>query len=171
MEAPSSLDLAAAARIAKRVELREIRLSEISALNVLPYHGPLHPEVQHTCLPTCGNNEIEVLCSYNFSVKSEGDEVARAQFKYLISYDVLGEGGVDENDLQHFAYANGTYHSWPFVRQLVFDLTARMGYPPYTLPVFQFNPKPKPAPSAAPSPEIGELVPSGENFGGAPSES
>lgn len=149
MEAPSSLDLVAAARVAKRVELREIRLSEISASNLTAHHGPLYPEVQHACSPTVHDEHlIEVLCSYDFLVKSDGDEVARAQFKYLISYDVIGAGAVDEADLEHFAFANGTYHSWPFVRQLVFDLTARMGYPPYTLPVFQFNPKPKPVEDA-----------------------
>jgi len=144
LEAPGSLDLAAAARVAKRVELREIRLSEISASNLSTHHGPLHPEVQHVCSPTLHDSHlIEVLCSYDFLVRSEGDEIAKAQFKYLISYDVIGDTPVDQADLEHFAFANGTYHSWPFVRQLVFDLTARMGYPPYTLPVFQFNPKPK----------------------------
>lgn len=146
MEAPSSLDLAAAARVAKRVELREIRLSEISAKSLVAYHGPLHPEVHHVCTPATHDvNVIEVQCSYDFVVKSEGEDVARAEFKYLLSYDVVGDAPVEEADLEHFAYANGTYHSWPFVRQLVFDLTSRMGYPPYTLPVFQFNPKPKEA--------------------------
>jgi hypothetical protein len=172
LEAPSSLDLAAAARVAKRVELREIRLSEISASNLAPYHGPLHPEVTHTCAPTTHeDHSIEVLCSYDFVVKSNGDDVAKAQFKYIISYDVVGDDAVDEDDLQHFAYANGTYHSWPFVRQLAFDLTARMGYPPYTLPVFQFNPKPK---EAAPVPENeDDATPAHEEFReeeGAPSE-
>jgi hypothetical protein len=152
------LDLAAAARVAKRVELREIRLSEISASNLAAHHGPLHPEVQHVCSPIVHESHlIEVLCSYDFLVKSEGDEIAKAQFKYLISYDVIGEAPVDEADLQHFAFANGTYHSWPFVRQLVFDLTSRMGYPPYTLPVFQFNPKPKQQPE-----ETAEDEPSGD---------
>ena len=170
MEAPSTLDLVAAARVAKRVELREIRLSEISASSPSAYHGPLHPEVNHDCSPTMhDDHHIEVLCSYNFLVKSDGDDVAKADFKYVISYEIVGDGGVEEADLQHFAFANGTYHSWPFVRQLVFDLTARMGFPPYTLPVFQFNPKPKePAPEVTAEGEAEAAVV--DNKEGAPSE-
>lgn len=169
MEAPSSLDLAAAARIAKRVELKEVRLSEMFAKNLLPYHGPLHPEVQHTCAPSTHDaNAIEVQCTYDFLVKSEGDDVAQAQFKYLLSYDVVGEAPLDDADLEHFAYANGTYHSWPFARQLVYDLTSRMGYPPYTLPVFQFNPKPKA--SSEPVAADPEVLPTEDDAKGAPSE-
>lgn len=144
MEVPSNLDLAAAARIAKRAELQEIKLSEISASRLIAQRGALRPEVQHKCSPgPRQGNRLDVVCSYTFKVKDEEEEVANADFKYLVSYALSGDDPIDADDLEHFAFANGTYHSWPFVRQLIFDLTARMGYPPYTLPVFQFNPKPK----------------------------
>ena len=43
--------------------------------------------------------------------------VLKADLNYLVSYTLLGSDPIDENDLSHFAFANGTYHSWPFVRQ------------------------------------------------------
>ncbi len=142
MEAPTSVDLAAAARIAKRVDLKDIRLSEITASGPIKTNGLLEPEVRHACTTRQEGDSLEVLCSYNVRVKSGDVEVVRAEFKYTIIYTLSGDDPVESSDLEHFAFANGTYHSWPFVRQLVFDLTANMGFAPYTLPVFQFNPKP-----------------------------
>jgi len=111
------------------------------------------PQVEHSCQPVKHEGDLlEILCDYRLHT---GDEaLLKAQLKFLISYTLLGEDPVDPNDLDHFAFANGTYHSWPFVRQCVFDLTARMGYPPFNLPVFKFFPKrPKTvdAPSAEPA--------------------
>ena len=47
-------------------------------------------------------------------------------------------GATSYGDLSQFAQANGAYHSWPFVRETIYGLTSRMGFPPYTLPVLSF---------------------------------
>lgn len=36
---------------------------------------------------------------------------------------------------QAFSEVNGTYNSWPYIREAVQDLTTRMGFPPLVLPV------------------------------------
>jgi hypothetical protein len=46
-----------------------------------------------------------------------------------------------DEDVAQFALSNGTLHSWPFVRELLYALTSRIGYPPYTLGVVHFRPK------------------------------
>jgi preprotein translocase subunit SecB len=146
LESPKEWDLLAAGRIASRVEFRDIRLSEITAFAPTKGDGALDPQIEHHCRLTKHDGDLlEVLCSYELRVASGGNELLRADIKFLASYTLLGDGPADPNDLDHFAFTNGTYHSWPFVRQLVFDLTARMGYAPYNLPVFKFFPKrPKP---------------------------
>ena len=160
MESPKEWDLAAAGRIASRVEFREIRLSEINASGPIKGQGPLEPHIDHHCKLTKHEGDLlEVLCSYELRVASDGDELLTADIKYLASYTLLGDEPVDANDLDNFAFTNGTYHSWPFVRQLVFDLTARMGYPPYNLPVFKFFPRlPKAVEPISPSVEEGAIV-------------
>ena len=142
MEAPQGVDLAAAARISSRVEFREIRLNEIKASSPSKGLGALEPQIEHRC--TLSRHEgdlLEILCAYQIRVTSGSEEFLKADLNYSVSYTLLGTDPVDENDLNHFAFANGTYHSWPFVRQALFDLTSRMGYPPYNLPVFKFFPK------------------------------
>jgi preprotein translocase subunit SecB len=142
LETDRKVDLKAVARIAQRVDLRDIRLAEIVASSFKPVLGALEADLNHDCeAKQLEADAFEVICRYNFIVKTSDAEVASARFDFVILYQVSGEEAVAEFDLAEFAFANGTYHSWPFVRQLLFDLTARMGYPPYTLPVLKFNPK------------------------------
>jgi preprotein translocase subunit SecB len=144
------VNLVAAARVAKRVDLQEVRLIAVSATADAKAHGPLHPSIDHDCVVTSvADAAVDVTCSYRFVATTGQSEVAQAEIKYLLSYSVRGEEPIDDDDLAHFAFANGTYHSWPFARQLVFGLTSNMGYAPYTLPVFKFNPKPKEVPAPA----------------------
>jgi hypothetical protein len=89
---------------------------------------------------------IEVVCHYRFTATQGETEAVTATFSYSILYDLAGAEPIPENDLKEFAFANGTYHSWPFARQLLFDVTSRLGYLPYSLPVFKFIQRPRPAP-------------------------
>jgi hypothetical protein len=79
-------------------------------------------------------------------------DLAEASMTYHIVYELRGEEPTATSDVEHFARANGAYHSWPFVRETIFNLTAKMGFPPYTLPVLLFLPRHKPnAPASAPA--------------------
>jgi hypothetical protein len=143
--------------VARRVQLDEVWLSEMSAKENRRTGGKLEPAVEHECEATRDGEgkSLRVLCTYHFSVRCSGETVAEAMFKYVLEYAIEGEEPLDDGDVAQFAFANGTYHSWPFVREALFSLTARMGFPPYTLPVFRFDPKPRPKPTP-PTPSASE---------------
>lgn len=44
---------------------------------------------------------------------------------------------VDAQDLEHFAYANGTHNAWPYWRELAQGATLRMGIPPLVVGPFK----------------------------------
>jgi preprotein translocase subunit SecB len=136
-----TVDLAAVNRVAKRVELKGVRLVEISAKCDPAVHGPsLTPNVELNCgLGEHNENSLEVVCNYTFAAQSEEKQAIQSTIKYLLQYDISGSGSPSVDDLTEFARANGALHSWPFVRELLYGLTSRMGYPPYTLPVMHFN--------------------------------
>lgn len=138
-----AVDFQAVARVSRNVELAEIRLIEMTARLVGPGGGgQLRPVVNHECsAATPTENTLDVTCRYRFSASSAETEIATATLVYVLRYRIEAQP-LDEGDVAQFAYANGTYHSWPFVRQMLFDLTSRMGFPPYTLHTFKFNPKP-----------------------------
>jgi preprotein translocase subunit SecB len=142
------IDFAAAGRVANRVELKDIRLVDVSAKCNPKIKGTLEPTLSLDCAVANRQADvIEIACDYRFTAKVAESEAAEAGVKYLLSYQVNGTEPLVDEDLAEFAVGNGTLHSWPFVREFLHGLTSKMGYPPYTLPVFHFKPKP---PIAAP---------------------
>jgi len=137
----TNIDMAAVARVSGRVDLQAIRLTEVS-LNAPKLAQPgttLEPEFSQECVPLPSEaGFIEVSCAYDFKVHSVGELIAEIKAKYIIRYKLKGEEIPKKDDIEQFASANGSYHSWPFLRELLFGLTARIGYPPFTLPVLSF---------------------------------
>jgi len=160
----TSVDLAAVGRVAKRVELKGVRLADISAKCDPKIEGPLEPLVTLEC--KVGNHtaaSVEVICNYTFVAHSGQSQAIESAITYLLLYEVGGVEAPSDSDLAEFAKANGALHSWPFVREILFGLTSRMGYPPYTLPVMHFNQKPAVpkktvAPPTVETPKVAEKV-------------
>ena len=137
------VDFAAVARISKHIELKGVRLIQITAKCDPKVYGTLEPSVDVSCaVATHTDSALEVSCDYTFNVSSSDAPVADAEISYLLNYEIQGSPEkFDGSDVAEFARANGALHSWPFVRELLYGLTSRMGYPPYTLPVMHFNAK------------------------------
>ena len=142
------IDIERASRISRRVALREIILVDLkSKRQPLSIDSQLVHQVERECEGNRADASfINVTCSYSFRAVSGEDEVASAHVVYLLLYELDSEDPCDDEDLMHFAWANGTYNSWPFLRQLLFDLTARMGFSPFTLPVLYLGPGPQDSP-------------------------
>jgi preprotein translocase subunit SecB len=136
-----TVDFAAVARVSKHIELKGIRLIHITAKCDPQIYGTLEPLVDFTCsVFKRTDSALGVSCDYKFSVSSDEAQVADAEIRYLLSYEIQGSPeALDGSDITEFARANGALHSWPFVRELLYGLTSRMGYPPYTLPVVHFS--------------------------------
>jgi hypothetical protein len=54
-----------------------------------------------------------------------------------LTYALRGDEGIDEADLVHFAFANGTHNAWPYWRELVQNFTQRMGIDPVVVGPFK----------------------------------
>lgn len=138
------IDFAAAGRVATRVELKDIRVVDVSAKCNPKIKGTLEPTLNFECRVAGRESAaLEIVCDYQFSARVGEAQVAEAVIKYLLMYEIKGSEPVVEEDLAEFAVGNGTLHSFPFVREFLHGLTSRMGYPPYILPVFHFKPKPQ----------------------------
>ena len=144
MNGESSPDLVAAASVSRRVEVETIRLTRVELTpenldgigDVLQLKGS-----EHVIGNAILDGKVEVNCTYEFTFESVNDDV---RFTLLLAYGVIYElqGEMpSEYDLHHFADANGRYHTWPFAREMVVSLTAKMGYVPFVLPALSFSPK------------------------------
>jgi preprotein translocase subunit SecB len=138
------IDFVALARVSSRAELTGIRLAEISAKCEAHLGGTLEADLRSDCQVVGQEKDtLRVACNYEFKVTITQVKVAEASVRYLLEYRLHGDEPFAEEDIAQFALANGTLHSWPFLRELLHSLTSRMGYPPYLLPVVHFVPKPR----------------------------
>ena len=138
-----TVDYAAAGRIAKRAELKSIRLIEVSAKCDPKIGAPLEPTVKVECVVAHQDvNALEIVCDCQFAARTTQAQVADAAVKYLLVYEIQGNEPLAQGDLAEFAMSNGTLNAWPFLREFLYGLTSRMGYPAYVLPTFHFVPKP-----------------------------
>jgi len=129
----SAIDFAAVGRVAKVVELKSVRLTEISARCAPLVQGTLVPFVDLKCIPgTLRTSTLEVICDYTFTADAEEVQAVESKIRYLLLYEIAeGVESPAPDDLAEFARANGTLNSWPFVREVLYGLTSRMGYPVY----------------------------------------
>ncbi len=139
----TTVDLAAVGRVARRTDLREIRITEMSAKCNPKVTGPLCPSVRFDCaIAGRDQNMLEVMCDCTFVAHCGEALAAQVQIQYLLLYELSGTDEFAEDDLLQFARANGALHTWPFLREALYAMTSRMGYPPFTLPVMHFHAKP-----------------------------
>lgn len=151
--AQSTVDFAAVARVSKYTELKDIRLTNVAAKCDPEASGPLASEFTHECaIVGRGKDFLDVTCEYHFSGRTGETLVIEILIKYLVSYALNASEPLAEEDISQFAPANGTLHSWPFVREFLRELTSRMGVPPFKLGVMHFVPQ-KPV-KKAPEEEI-----------------
>jgi preprotein translocase subunit SecB len=131
------VDLRAVSRVSRNIDLRDIRVIELAAACTPAPDGTMEPQITFDCEGTLVSPEqLNVACAYTLTANAAGVTAANVRVMYLLVYQVTGNAPT-ERDVEQFANVNGVYHSWPFLRQLLFDLTAKMGLPPLTLPVFQ----------------------------------
>lgn len=69
------------------------------------------------------------------SKPKEVDLVITATF--LLAYKVSSLRGLKKENYEAFAESNGVYNAWPYWREYVQSMIARMNLPPLTIPVFR----------------------------------
>lgn len=137
----NGIDLQAVSRVSRNIDLRDIRVIQVAASCSPAPEGSLEPQITYDCEGSIiSPDQLNVVCEYTLNVNTAGVPAATARVMYLMVYDIGGDTPAGQ-DVEQFAKVNGVYHSWPFLRQFLFDLTSKMGMPPLTLPVFRVLPR------------------------------
>lgn len=143
--AVAQVDFAAVGRVSRYAELKDIRVTCVSAKCDPKSVEPMEPKFSHACSVVGNQNGIlDVSCEYEFSGTAAQKKIVDVGLTYLVTYTLSAPAPLSEGDLAQFAAANGTLHSWPFVREFLHGLTLRMGVPAFKLGVMHFVPTPAP---------------------------
>ncbi len=142
------IDMAVVGRIARRVNLEDVFLVELSSERKGAPHGALRIDVTHSHKANVwGPNRIEVSSTLKFQAVNEVGELVFVGGATLhLSYALQAGDPLTAVEADQFAAANGAFNSWPFFRALLHGLSAQMGVAPFTLPSLIFRP---PVPSTA----------------------
>jgi hypothetical protein len=135
-----------ATEVAKRVELRDIRLISTS------YHQkPLarkrdgKAQAAIFCKAT-GKFDRErsaaiVRAHFSLNILSEETQQPMAEVKaeFRAAYALKSCEGLSQDDVQAFGQTNGVFNLWPYWRELVQSAFARMGLPHFIMPVYRLG--------------------------------
>jgi hypothetical protein len=154
-----TLDLKAVARVSTKTRLTGLRIHDCSAeLNVEPESLPDDwrdrifngYDSSVTGIDT-GRRVVKIrcafVCAYMEGLDLRVDKLPpyerdnpptfAVDAGFDLTYALRGDEEVDEGDLAHFAFANGTHNAWPYWRELVQNFTQRMGIDPVVVGPFK----------------------------------
>ncbi len=150
--APTMGQIRAARRLMAHAELESIRLLEAQAV-----HAPSRPRrvveigkrtgglvvevkaVPHGYLE--GNNRIRILVRYALLARRghgvKADVAIRVKATFELRYALPDGLGPSTREVGAFSKTNAMLNSWPYWREFVQSVVARMNLPPLTLPLFR----------------------------------
>jgi hypothetical protein len=137
-------EITLAAAVSDRVQIQGIRLLSCNCLQISQmekgkHHIELSDKVETRVeqetgfVHVCPRFRLRAFPDEN--VENEPSLVIEAVFS--LSYKVENLTGLTRENFDCFGRMNGTYNAWPYWREFVHNVTARMGLPSLTLPVFR----------------------------------
>ena len=139
---PPKRDPSAVSRVASRVELESIALTQLQFL-VSQEHDQESFDAwglganwtfARDDEQKVGRLETFFTFSINFDDEPEGDQLAAT---YRVRYTVERSDALSEQDFHQFVHWNAVFNGWPYWRELVHSLTMRSDLGPVLTPVFK----------------------------------
>jgi len=129
--------------VSDRVQLKDVRLISCkchqipeATLGKKAYEINYSTEVQ----VDKKNGYVIVTAKFHFEAFSESKTqkpVILMDASFLLAYKIENFEGLTQKGFEQFANINGIYNAWPYWREYVQNIIARMGLPSLTIPVFR----------------------------------
>ena len=129
------------AAVVPNVELEDLRLIGVTAdLRSPPPDAAVYIDLKHTSETEVLEAALLIRVNYSLEAKRSDNEAGAflkvsASFQLIYRGNNLQELGPDK--LSAFADVNAVHNSWPYLRELVQSLTARMGIRPFLVPLLK----------------------------------
>jgi hypothetical protein len=141
-----------AASLAREVDLRSLLTVALSGALV-------HPGTEVAALAAAGGGNLQLRSEHRHAfdeaggtltaeisfgvgigpVEPKGREVLHIEAKFVLVYGVKTAPAPEDRAkiFEAFVAVNGVYNAWPYLREVVSSMAARLGAPPVLLPVFR----------------------------------
>jgi preprotein translocase subunit SecB len=157
LESPADLQRTSA--VARCYVLSDVHLVSLDAKRRRPHAGvPLETQLDEKSaraerVPEGDSLRVTVAFGVRAGLSAGADFETHVQVEgafELLYARVIAGSPFNDADLQLFARINGTHNAWPYMREVVANNFARMGYPAFTLESLVVLPR---IPNAPPVPE------------------
>lgn len=150
----------AAKRLMAVATLEEIKLINVRAAHMSAPGCPVgtmeeKPRPTATAAMIEGRNQFRVVVGHVIIGRHAGttDPDLQVDANFELVYSVPADANPTPTELQAFADTNALLNCWPYWRELVHGMAARMGLPPLLLPLFRLTPTPAQAQENKPAME------------------
>lgn len=132
-----------ALEVSERVLLQDVHLIGCkSELLSFPTEKDNVHEVTGHAIPNVNKEDktIFIVTHFNLHTANDyGEELARLEADFLLVYKATSLEGLEKANYTEFATYNGVFNAWPYWREFVNNMTARMQLPPLTLQVYRYG--------------------------------
>ncbi len=167
-------DMDRAMKVARRVDLRDIRLlsgrvRQAERVAGKADKGRIDINVQTKSTFDKRGKSATVRTRFRLKVfdESAAKQIADVSAEFSLVYALADCSDITSEDVRSFGQANGVFNAWPYWREWVQSSFSRMGLPPFVVPVFRLPrvKKPEPPPQSAkeepaplPTPDVTKAV-------------
>ena len=143
-----NLDMEASSRVAQKAVLEEISLAnaKISRDPLIVYPEAL--SLEHKCstdmLSSSYKEKYMVLCIFRvdaFNGKEPGKLIMNIEASFCTSYVKNPDIHIPDDVFEYLMTINPIANAWPYWREFVQSMSARMGFPALTVPLLEIVPK------------------------------
>jgi len=145
-----NFDMEASARVAQKASLEEIYLTEATFRRAVAIVYPEALSLEHKCSTEFLSFDKDkklffILCNFQIvALNSQAPDklVMKIEASFCTSYFVksLPDDSLID-DFEYFMTINPISNAWPYWREFVQNMSARMGFPVLTVPLLEIVPK------------------------------
>ncbi|MCD6521293.1 hypothetical protein J7K56_00780 [Candidatus Calescamantes bacterium] len=125
----------------KNLKIKNLRITSLNAWIAEDFSPPAEIRTKDKAeLITGEGNGFKVLHLYQIRGKKEGEK--EVKFKIDVTFEITYESNlqITPEEFEIFRKANLYLHTWPYLRELVQEVTLKMGLPPLILSPYLIKP-------------------------------
>ncbi|OWZ83245.1 protein-export chaperone SecB [Natranaerobius trueperi] len=134
-------------KLIRSVDIKDLELLRLSCENYVPFSknvtAAIDLEITSINDINLNGKMLEIKPDFKLVVykvadgKTTDEKLFEIYFTYLLKYSLSEEEDFQQKTLEHFVKKNVPLNVWPFARELVNNITMRMGFPPLVLPAYK----------------------------------
>lgn len=144
-ETMPDIDMRVISRVIQHLELEDIYLLEAKIESDSSTRSPKGAELDYkfdTEIMSKKDNILYIKCTFMVMAHRKQVRVKnlmRIKATFVLKYSIEDDKKLSTDDIDNFAKINPLYNAWPYWRELVQNLTSRMGFPTLTIPFLRLE--------------------------------